>query len=99
VRIVFYSLIYLEPVERFWNRRNVMKFKNYGDSMSSKVQDKLKTIGFSAGRLNIDYKTTLRQLRTRTFTSRPNVAYTYKVVFCLTNDTLAFFSYELVMVT
>jgi len=41
---VFDSLIYLEPVERFKNRSNVIKFRNFGDSTSSKVKDKLKTI-------------------------------------------------------
>jgi len=41
---VFDSLIYLEPVERFKNRSNVMKFRSFGDITSSKVKDKLKTI-------------------------------------------------------
>jgi len=41
---VFDSLIYLEPVERFNNRSNVMKFRSFGDSTSSRVKDKLKTI-------------------------------------------------------
>jgi len=41
---VFDSLIYLDPVERFKNRSNVMKFRNFGDSTSSRVKDKLKTI-------------------------------------------------------
>jgi len=36
---VFDSLIYLEPVERFKNRNNVMKFGSFG----SRVKDKLKT--------------------------------------------------------
>jgi len=40
------SLIYLEPVERFKNASNVMKFRRFGDSMSSRVKDKLKTIRF-----------------------------------------------------
>jgi len=39
---VFDSLIYLEPVERFKNRSNVMKFRRFGDSTSSRNQDKLK---------------------------------------------------------
>jgi len=38
------SLIYLEPVEGFKNRSNVMKFRSVGDSTSSRVKDKLKTI-------------------------------------------------------
>jgi len=42
--LVFDSLIYLEPVERFKNRSNVMKFRSFGDSTSSRVEDKLKTI-------------------------------------------------------
>jgi len=37
-------LIYLEPVERFKNRSYVMKFWSFGDSTSSRVKDKLKTI-------------------------------------------------------
>jgi len=48
--LVFDSLIYLEPVERFKNRSNVMKFRSFGDSTSSRVKDKLKTI--VAGRLS-----------------------------------------------
>jgi len=35
---VFDSLIYLEPVERF-KRSNVMKFRSFGDSTSSRVKD------------------------------------------------------------
>jgi len=42
--LVFDSLIYLEPVERFKNRRNVIKCMSFGDSTSSRVNDKLKTI-------------------------------------------------------
>jgi len=41
------SLIYLEPVERFKNRSNVMKFRSFGDSTCSRV-DKLKTIRLSS---------------------------------------------------
>jgi len=41
---VFDSLIYLEPAERFKNRSNVMKLRSFGDSKSSRVKDKLKTI-------------------------------------------------------
>jgi len=40
----FDSLMYLEPVARFKNRSNVMKFMSFGDSTSSRVMDKLKTI-------------------------------------------------------
>jgi len=36
-RIVFYSLIYLEPVERFENRSNAIKFRSFGDSTSSRA--------------------------------------------------------------
>jgi len=39
----FDSLIYLEPVQRFKNGSNVMKFRNFGDITSSRVKDKLKT--------------------------------------------------------
>jgi len=42
--LVFDSLIYFEPVERFKNRSNVMKFRSFGDSTSSRVKEKLKTI-------------------------------------------------------
>jgi len=42
--LVFNSLIYLEPVERFKNRSNVIKFRSFGDSTTSRVKDKLKTI-------------------------------------------------------
>jgi len=42
--LVFDYLIYLEPVERFKNRSNVMKFRSFGDNTSSRVNDKLKTI-------------------------------------------------------
>jgi len=45
--LVFDSLIYLEPVERFENRSNVMKFRSFGESTSSRVEDELKTIGLS----------------------------------------------------
>jgi len=38
--LVFDSLIYVEPVERFTNRSNVMKFRSFGDSTSSRVKDK-----------------------------------------------------------
>jgi len=41
---VFDSHIFLEPVERFKNRSNVMKFRSFDDSTSSRVKDKLKTI-------------------------------------------------------
>jgi len=42
--LVFDSLIYLESVERFMNRSNVIQFRSFGDSTSSRVKDKLKTI-------------------------------------------------------
>jgi len=51
--LVFDSFIYLEPVERFKNRSDVMKFRSVGYSTSSRVKDKLKTIRCVAGRLNI----------------------------------------------
>jgi len=34
--LVLDSLIYLEPVERFLDRSNVMAFRSFGDSVSSK---------------------------------------------------------------
>jgi len=49
---LFDSLIHLEPVERFKNRSNVMKFKSFGDSTSSRVKDKLQTIRCVTGRLS-----------------------------------------------
>jgi len=30
-------LIYLEPVDRFWNKSNVMTFRNFSDSTSSRL--------------------------------------------------------------
>jgi len=42
--LVFDYLIYLDPVERFKNRINVTKFRSFGNSTSSRVKDKLKTI-------------------------------------------------------
>jgi len=42
--LVFDSLIYLEPVERFKKRSSVVKFRSFGDSTSSRVKDKLKMI-------------------------------------------------------
>jgi len=39
-----YLSFYLEPMERFKNRSNVMKFKSFGDSTSSRVKDKLTKI-------------------------------------------------------
>jgi len=42
--LVFDSLIYLKPVERFKIRSNVMKFRSFGDSTSSRIMDKLETI-------------------------------------------------------
>jgi len=33
------SLIYLQPVERFKNMSNVMKFRSFGDSTSSRVKE------------------------------------------------------------
>jgi len=49
--LVFDSLIYHEPVERFKNKSNVMKFMSFGGSTSSRVEDKLKTIRL-CGRLS-----------------------------------------------
>jgi len=37
--LVFDSLMYLEPVERFKNMSNVMKFRSFGDSTSSRVKE------------------------------------------------------------
>jgi len=42
--MIFYFLIHLEPLDRFKNSCNVMKFRSVGDSTSSRVKDKLKTI-------------------------------------------------------
>jgi len=45
--LVFDSLIYLEPASgEVLERSNVMKFKSFGDSTSSRVQYKLKAIGY-----------------------------------------------------
>jgi len=51
--LVFDSLMYIEPVERFKNRSNVMKFMSFGDSTSSGVKDKLKTICLQTNNHNI----------------------------------------------
>jgi len=42
--LVFDSLIYFEPVDRFKNKSNVRKFMSFGDSTSSRVEDKLKLL-------------------------------------------------------
>jgi len=44
--LIINPLIYLEPVEGFWNRSNVMKFRSFEDST---VEDKLKMISLSGG--------------------------------------------------
>jgi len=44
--LVFESLIYLDPVERFKNRSNVMKLRRFGDSTSSRVNDKVEDDSF-----------------------------------------------------
>jgi len=46
--LVLDSLIYLEPVDRYKKRNNVMKFRSFGDRpmTKSRVKDKLKTICF-----------------------------------------------------
>jgi len=46
-KAVIDSLIYLEPVDTFWRRINVMKFWSFDDSTSSKVEDKSRTMCFS----------------------------------------------------
>jgi len=56
--LVFDSPIHLEPVERFKNRSNVMKFRSFVDSRSSRVKDKLKTI-----RLCSWYRSSRRELQ------------------------------------
>jgi len=37
---VFDSLIYLEPVEIFKNRSNLMKFRSFGDSRAAELRIK-----------------------------------------------------------
>ena len=46
--IVMNSLIYFEPVKRFQNRSDVMKFRSFGDGTSSRIKHKLKTISLSS---------------------------------------------------
>jgi len=41
-KLLFDTLIYLEPVERIKNRSNVMKFRRFGDNTSSRVQFTIK---------------------------------------------------------
>jgi len=50
--LVFDSLIYLEPVERFKNMNNVMKFRSLGDSTSSRVRKGRRRFVRVAGRLS-----------------------------------------------
>jgi len=45
--LVFISTIYLEPVQRFRNMNNAMKFGSFGDYTSSRVENKVKRIGLS----------------------------------------------------
>jgi len=42
--LVFDSLICFEPVERFKNMSDVIKFRSFGDSTNNRLKDKLKTI-------------------------------------------------------
>jgi len=43
-KLCYLILSFYEPVERFQNRSNVMKFMSFGDSTSSRVKDKLKAM-------------------------------------------------------
>jgi len=45
--LILDSLIILKPLERFEKRSNAIEFRKFGDSISSRVQDKLKTISLS----------------------------------------------------
>ena len=42
--VVLDSLIYFEPVKRFENRSDMMKFRCFGDGTCSSIEDELKTI-------------------------------------------------------
>jgi len=52
VNFVFDSLIYLEPVERFKNRSNVMKFRSFGDSTNAELRTSWRRFVCVAGRLS-----------------------------------------------
>ena len=45
------SLLYFEPVKGLQNRRNMMKFRSSGDSTSSSIENKLKTICLCTGEI------------------------------------------------
>jgi hypothetical protein len=44
---VLHSIINFEPVKRFKNRRIVMKFRSFGDSVSSSIYNKFQTLSLS----------------------------------------------------
>ena len=44
---VLNSLINFEPVKRFKNGRNMIKFSSFGDSTSSSIKNKLQTLSLS----------------------------------------------------
>jgi hypothetical protein len=45
--IVMDSLINFEPMKRFKNRKNMMKFRNFGDSINNGIKNKLQTLSLS----------------------------------------------------
>jgi len=49
--LVLDSVIYLEPVENSIMGSKVMKFKNFCDSTSGRVEDKFKSISWSGSQL------------------------------------------------
>jgi len=46
--LILNSLIYCEPMKRFQNRSDVMKFWSSGDGMRNRVDYKLKPVGLSS---------------------------------------------------
>ena len=49
--LIFNSLIYCEPMKRFRNRSDMMKFWSSGDGTGSRVEKKLKTIDLSSRKI------------------------------------------------
>ena len=45
------SLIYFEPVKRFENRSDMMKYRSFGDSTCSGIEVELKMISLSSRKI------------------------------------------------
>ena len=51
---VLNSLIYFEPVKRFENRSDMMKFRSFGDGTCSLIEDELKAISLSCRKIELN---------------------------------------------